>query len=445
MSDVQITHERISFQHQAGLPEVQLRFCACRAGSAGHTYDLVNFSEKAIDRWSVPHISSPKAVDLLRRWMPKEELPLGALSHEDHFRLHYMTPHTAQISCKGQIFVGLGDPYDGICIQVIDTKNHVLHLIPEDFAENLMLYASTGGFSPDGNKWLSVRWPFEDSLSIAKGKKELARCEVVGVHTDSLELETIYRFEGGDRPHQVACSPDGRYVVFAPFKWDQSVPYPSAAIHEDPEGYRRSHEAGITGQKLVTVDLEAGCHWETEIPVPVVGHPHFDALDPQVFYLSAHNICPTTHGMMIEGPAALYRMRLLDGETVIERQYSDERFFRISQHTLFIREGRTMIAVTNLPNHLDLLDGESMTLWRRVEVFSAPPLDFRATGNAICPPYPESCFSVSASRDGRHIVLVSSRDYRIYDVEEDRLLEVTVALHLPEGSRVVGHVRYPGE
>ena len=77
--------------------------------------------------------------------------------------------------------------------------------------------------------------------------------------------------------------------------------------------------------------------------------------------------------MMIEGPAAIYRIRLGEGETVIEGSYSDEGFLRISQHTLFQFGGRTMIAVTNLPNYLDLIDGTSMALWRRVRAFNPRP------------------------------------------------------------------------
>jgi len=439
-----LTHERISFG-QAGVPEIPLLFSACRSGPESYLCDLVDFSEKAIDRWKVPFRTIPRAIELLRQHIPRGRLPLGAASHEEHFRQHYTIPHTAQVCSNGRLFVGLGDPYNGFCIHVIDTADHVLHVVPEDFAENLMLHASTGGFFPDREGWLFVRWPFEDALEIMDGRRELVRCEVGKLGVDGLEIESLYGLETVDRAHQVALSPDGRHVVFAPFKWDLNVPYPPAAIQDDPEGYRRSHDAGIKTHRLVTVDLASERHWETDVPVPVIGHPHFDPVDPAVFYLSAHNICPTGRGMMIEGPAAIYRMRLGEGETVIEGSYSDEGFLRISQHTLFRLGDRTMIAVTNLPNHLDLIDGTSMVLWRRVELFPAPPLDLRATGNALCPPYPDSCLSVSVSEDGGHVVLESSREFRIYDVEGDRLLDAVVPLRLPEGSRVVGHARRPGE
>ena len=445
MPQAATTHERLPFDTQRELPEIDLVFSACRTKPGANFYDLVSFRDRTIDRWTVPFLPVPRAIDLLKQNVPADELPFGASSHEDHFHAHYMTPHTAQFCSDDRLFLGLGDPYNGTCIQVIDTREHRTHVLPEDFAEAPMLYASTGGFTPDGGQWLFVRWPFRDGLDIAGGRSELAECEIGALDTASLKIRTLHRLKAADRAHQVTCSPDGRYLVFSPFKWDLRVPYPAAPIEEEPTGYRRSHEAGIVPCTLVTVDLESGRHWETELTVPVTAHAHFDPADGRAFYFSAHNICPTVQGMMIEGPAAIYKLRIWDGETVIEGEYSDESFFRISQHTVFTFQGRTVVAVTNLPNHLDLIDGESMELWRRRELFPAPPLDLSATGNALCPPYPDLSLSLTASRDGRYVVLESARGWRVYDVEEDRLLDGVVPHRMPENGRPVGHMRTRGE
>ena len=44
MNRLPVLHERISFECQAGLPEMELRLCACRAGPAGHAYDVIDFA-----------------------------------------------------------------------------------------------------------------------------------------------------------------------------------------------------------------------------------------------------------------------------------------------------------------------------------------------------------------------------------------------------------------
>jgi hypothetical protein len=193
------------------------------------------------------------------------------------------------------------------------------------------------------------------------------------------------------------------------------------------------------------VDLIAKRHWKTDIPVPAPAHCEFDPLDPDIFYLSAHHISPAAGGVMIEGPAAIFKMRIREGKTIIEGSYTDKSFFRIRQHMPFLYQGRTLIAATNFPNYLDLIDAGEMVLWRRIELFPAPPLDFSATGNALCPVYPESCFFINPSRDGKYIVIGNSRYFSIYDVERDCMRDGRVPLYLPEGCTAVGHTRSVGE
>jgi hypothetical protein len=198
-------------------------------------------------------------------------------------------------------------------------------------------------------------------------------------------------------------------------------------------------------EKLVTVDLELVRHWRTDIPVPVPAHLEFDPVDPSLFYVSTHHFCPTESDLILEGPASLLKMRIGDGETLIEGEYSDDQFFRMTQHVPFLYQGRVLVAVTNFPNKLDLIDAESMSLWRRIELFPTPPLDLSRTGNVACPTYPGICLSMNPSKDGKYVVLQSSRDFLVYSVEEDRLLAATVPQYLPEGMKPVGHTRLAGE
>jgi len=138
-------------------------------------------------------------------------------------------------------------------------------------------------------------------------------------------------------------------------------------------------------------------------------------------------------------------MRIRAGETVIEGGYSDDQFFRMSQHIPFTFEKRLLIAVTNLPNKIDLIDAETMTLWRRIELFPAPAVDRSRTGNVVCPVYPGSSFAVNPSRDGRFLVLETSEGFIVYSLEEDRLLPAVIPRFLPEGVKGTGHTRlkYP--
>ena len=426
------------------MPRIDLVFSACRIGPDGYFFDVLDFSAGTIDRWSVPFTRIPAAIEQLRKSVPADRVPFG-FSHRAYYENCLMSLHAAHLSPQGKLFVCMGDFFNGFCAHVVDTRLHQTQIFPENFEEDLMLYVSTGDFMPDQKHWLFVRWPFRDSIDILNGNSKNAKCELGRARISDLESDIVYRIDNLDRIHQVTCSPDGRHVVFTPFTWDLNVPYPSVSVDEDPEGYRRSHEAGMKKDELVTVDLQSNRHWQTKIPVSVPAHSEFDPIDPSVFYLSAHNFHPMGDNVMLEGPATLFKMRIRDGETVIDREYSDGQFFRMSQHVPFLYQDRVLVAVTNLPNKLDLIDAESMSLWRRVELFPAAPLDLSRTGNSLCPTYAGSCYSINPSRDGKYIVLENSQNFPIYSVDEDRLLAATVPRYLPKGTKGVGHTRLAGE
>ncbi len=164
----------------------------------------------------------------------------------------------------------------------------------------------------------------------------------------------------------------------------------------------------------------------TRIPVPVPSHMEFDPHEPDVFYISAHNVASfDSTTVMLEGPAAVCKLRIGDGQTVVEDLYSEENFFRITQHVPFQYDGRTLIAVTNDPNKLELVDAKTMTLWRRAEMFPAPQIDFSRTGNAVSPTYPMTCRSINPAADGRYIVLESSTAFGVTTV---RLISVSIGV-----------------
>jgi len=356
-------------------------------------------------------------------------------------------PHVAQLCAdERMMFVSTGQVTSGFCNYVIDTQKHRAFVFPDDFDETFMLYTATGCFTRDRRAWLLVRWPLEQTFDVVGSSRETVDCEIVRIDLPSLEMQSIYELDNADTIHQLSASDDDRHLVFVPFNLTPKVPYPDTSIDDDAEGYRRSHEAGLQKTDLVTVDIHNRRHWRTGIPIPCPAHLEFDPADARVLYVSAHNFSGSPRGeAILEGPGAIFRMRILDGETVVEKHYSDQEFFRITQHMPFRFDDRTLVAVTNMPNKLDILDGENMTLWHREELFPASPLDFSKTGNAVCPVFPKSCWSINPSDDGRYIVLESGSCLMVFDVGRRRLLDLSLSRRIPEGFLGVGHTRLKGE
>jgi hypothetical protein len=449
-------HEVISFGDISGLPDIDSCFTACRTGPDCHGFDVVDFGSKTINRWRVPLFDMPGAVATLQSRIDSNDLPLGCKSHQEYYRDHFMTPHVAQLSPQGFMFISFGILENGFCIVAIDTNTGTAHLLPDSFESDQMLYTSTGGFDSDYNHWMFARWRLDDALDVLEGKSNNGGFEIGQINIADLSIEGLYQADihmekppsFGALPtglHQVTGTSDGRYAVTAPFKCHLNVPYPKATPEEDPQGYRRSHEAGIRLEDMVTIDLKGRTHWTRQVPAPVPAHLEFDPKDPHAFYVSAHNICPDEGGMMLEGPAVLYKMRIVDGDTVIEGSYTDEQFLRITQHTVFSHRDKTMLAVTCFPNKLDFLDAKTMEMCRRVEIFPSPPMEFDETGNVLSPNSARACFSINPSRDGKFIILESAEEFLVYDYEDNRFLDVTVPRHLPDGWTGRGHTRIAGQ
>ena len=441
MKPIPVQHETIEFHDTPGIPEMFVQFGACRKAPDGNFFDIVDFAGKSIERWSVPPISFDRAASRLRQTVNPDKTPLDI----DFLVKEISTAHVVQVSPQGKLLVSRGNFLNGTSFFMIDSETEEGFIMMEGDDEEPMFYTCTGGFSPNYSLWYFVRWPLADTVAILNGDADVARCEIGTVRLATGDVEIVHTLEIDDRIHQITVSPDSRYLVFTSFKADMRVDYPRASFARDPDGYRISHDAGIIPKSVITYDTETGDHWETHVPVPVSAHMEFDSLDPTVFYVSGHNFSINhTPEVIIEGPGAIIKMQIKKGRTVIVGQYAPDDLFRVSQHVPFVWQGNTIIAVTNTPNKLDLVDGKTMELWRREELFPYDALDFLATGSAVSPMPAEAFFSLNPASDGKYIVLETSMSFHFYDVEAACFLNTTMDRFLPEGAGGSGHTRIIG-
>jgi hypothetical protein len=441
MLEVNIDHECIKIEGLSEKLNINVKFGACRSNSKGYFFDIVDFYNRKIDRWSIPLVAIPNAVHLVNSKISEADIPVS----KKFYIKELSTTHVVQASPNGVLFVNRGNFYNGTSISIIDTRNKKAFVFPDDYDKNPMLYTATGGFSPDYDYWYFVRWTLEDSLAIATGKKDTALCEVGRINTETLEYEFVYEIETTDEIHQITCSPNGRYLIFTSFKSILNVPYPDVNWSEDHKGYQKSHDGGIKPQNVITIDLKTKKNWKTEVLVPVSAHMEFDPNDTMVFYVSSHNFSVNrSPEVILEGSGAITKMRITGNSTVIDSVYSDKEFYRLSQHVPFTYQNRTLIAVTNIPNKLDFIDGLTMNLWRQASFFKASPLDFSVTGNVVSPGYEKAFYSINPSVDGRYVVLESSENFHIYDLDSDSFMEFDVSRYLPYGSNGTGHTRLVG-
>ena len=442
MQSIELSHETIEFVTEVDIPCIDVQFGGCRSYSCGHFFDIVDFKKKKIERWSVPHLNIDRAKNQILETVKPDKFPGSA----DFFVKEMLSTHVVQSSPQGKLFVSRGNFLNGTSFYMIDTSTHKAYVINEGDDEEPMFYTCTGGFSPDYTHWYFARWSLSDSAAIMNGELNVATCEIGTINLETGELEIIHVFQNDDRIHQITVSPDNKYLVLTSFKSDMRINYPRTSMDEDPSGYRKSHDAGIIPKSLVTIDLKTKSSWSTEIPCPVSAHMEFDLHDPTIFYVSGHNFSINYRPeVIIEGSGSIIKMQIRDKKTKVIDQYAPNDLYRVSQHVPFSYKGKTIIAVTNTPNKLDLVDGETMTLWHREELFPFENLKFGETGSAVSPMPSKAFFSINPSADGRYIVLESSESFHFFDVETGYFLDATMERFLPPGAKGTGHTRIIGK
>ena len=449
-----VKHEVIEFQSGPELPELDLVFTGCRVGPNGYAFDIVDFSHHRIDRWQLPFIRNRKWPAEIRNTIYNEGLPLGYEDADLYCDEHYMTPHTAQLAPQGKLFATFGVAENGFDIIVVDTRSAESRLVSDE-SDTPRLFTSTGDFDAAYRHFYFASWPTTNTSRNAV-KTVPNRFEIRSLDIDTLEERLHYSFSeeiaGSQvvgvglpkRLHQITMSSDGRYVVCSPFDCDEHTPSPDEPGEGGPAGSGPGGKGAIRLESLVIVDLQESRHWSVEIPVPVPAHMEFDLLHPHVFYASAHNIHAATIGTVLEGPASLFRLEIFDGETKIVGSYTDPNFYRVTQHSVFLHGGRVLVAVTCVPNRLVILDGETMSLWRDVELFEAEPIQFSETG-ALSPENANTCYSLNPSADGRFIVLENASDFIVYDMNRDQVLDARSSRSIPSDYFGRGHTRTAGQ
>jgi hypothetical protein len=389
---------------------------ACSRGSErGISFHDVDFFDMCIRSWFVqfPRISETNA--LFNR------CDSTYTARHLNLRLPFMgtsSMHCCHMSDSGHICAS-----NGFYNYVIDTNSRHLTLFPENFLGcEPMFYSKQGNFSSDSRLWYFVRWPMSGWIDIIEKRRDSLPCQVGRYNLDDHKEEILLTLDFMEDVHDIACSPDDKYAVFSSFKQELVLPFPRSTYFKSPDRYRLSHQSGVKLQELITVDLNTLAYWHTRIPAPVVGHCVFHPDDSRVFYLSAHNLVYHQLSVFLEGPGTIFKLRIEDGRTLIEKEFSDEGFLRIFQHEVFKYRNDTYLAVVSYTNHLYILRASDLSLYKKVEIGPPTDADFSLTGNSLCLNAGSAYFTVNASDDGRFLMIGSASRFIMFDMDEDELI-----------------------
>ncbi len=424
--------EVIPFYLERGTPSIPaLVGNAYQVGGPGgeNIFELADFDRQEYVTWRLPAPPCPLSLKEFSTAVRQDTLPMR-MSHLSYL-LWKRGVHVAQLSPSRRWLVGVR--YNYFFLDILNTETGEMirwHDLPPE--EGLWDYVATGDFDGDKDEFLFVRWPLRDAIQGMRDGTNRVHCQVGRLNLDTLKAEILHEFDFQDRIHQCTISGDGRYMVFAPMRVLRPGGDPRKIKQED---IMRNLQQTVVLDSMATLDLKTGKVWLTKIPFPIPAHFELDPFDPHVFYVSTHSLMPHAEGVLCFQPGTLHKMRILDGETVMEGTYTHPGFVRTTQHCVFAWEGVPYIAATN-QNKLEIIDARSMTLWHCHTIADDPFYDTANFNDPEflkkpfnLPPQPAWCDSVSASGDGKTLVLHLTDRFCLFDMAS---------------KKVIGNVKYRG-
>lgn len=394
------------------------------AGGPGgeNIFELANFESQEYVTWTMPSPDCPLSLRKFGEEVPADRLPMS-MSHLNYL-LWKRGVHVTQLSPSRKWLVGVR--YNFFFLDLLNTETDELirwHDLPP--SEGLWDYVATGDFDGDKDEFLFVRWPVKDTIKGMLDRTNRVRCQVCRLDLNSQKASVIAEFDFQDRIHQCTISDNGRYMVFAPMRMLRPKGDKRKIKRED---LMRNLQETVVLDSMATLDLETGKVWQTRIPYPIPAHFELDPFHSDLFYVSTHSLMPHSEGVLCFQPGTIHKMRIGDGVTEVAGTYTHPGFIRTTQHCAFAYDGKTYIAATN-QNKLEIIDAETMTLWFAHKLGDDPLYDNANFNDPEflkkpfnLPPQPAWCDSVSASGDGKQLILHLKDGFGIFDMAKKEMI-----------------------
>jgi hypothetical protein len=187
------------------------------------------------------------------------------------------------------------------------------------------------------------------------------------------------------------------------------------APREFPKGNIFLYDMNLKGLKKRYIIQDA--------EIPATAHVVFDPRDPNVFYVSMHNISKFMTNVVIHGPGKIVKYEYKDGEISKLGCFTDEKFWRITTHKIFKYRGNVLMAVTVFPNTVYLIDCDTMFLYKntKVELFQCKLHDVKYPFVSITNKDKRIALYLDIADDGEWIYLSGPQYVYYLNVESGKI------------------------
>ena len=350
--------------------------------------------------------------------MAPDDFPYGLT--ESQWWEYSLSPHSYLALGNGNFQIGLN--YSNRFLH-LDTHRAQAHLFDPGVGDEFL--STTNWFDPeDGCLWFAS-WPVKDMLMRHFNPLDNVRVTIWNFSLASSEKKQIWQGNLGDSLHQLALTPDKRFLVLAELGLRPRKP--AAAERAD-------EKQSIAPSEVLVLDLQTNREWRLEMPS--AAHVEFDPEDPSVCYLSGHNIGLIGPKVGIFGSAIINKVRLTPTGPQVIAGFTHPDFYRITTHLVFSRRGKTLIAVSGYPGQIFLIEVSTMTLHGIIEMEVKDKVDTSVSPH-LCR---EDSYGIAASADGRHLLLCTTGLLQVADIDTGQFVLTEKVEGYPESSCFTGHL-----
>jgi len=299
---------------------------------------------------------------------------------------------------------------DGQCQVGLNLFNRFLHLDLNQRSTQLVdpgvgneILSTTNWFdSKTGELWFAS-WPVEDTVRRILHPQKKVRVKIWRLSFHDHHVHQVWQGDFADSLHQLSLSPDHRFLILTEMGVRTQTPTASA-----------NQERGIVPSEILVLDLKTGHSWR--LPMQAAGHVEFDPKNPELCYLSGHNIGLLGVKVGIFGPGTIQKFALKEPGPELLGEFTAPGFHRITTHVVFRHRGKVLIGASGYPHTVFLIDAATMKLHQTLEMDPGEKVDTSQAPH-ICQ---QDSYGIGVSEDGETLLVAGTGFIRVALIAEKR-------------------------
>ena len=396
----------------------RLIIAGLNASNLDEVYFVVDCHRGTVERIQIDTSRErEQLLEYLTTNISKAALPFGFTSHEQMLG-YYLHPHavTQTPSTNNAVVSFKQAPYfrlfnssfseTQLVFHEADSFDHVLsstNSIDERSGE-LMYSRCSGSDKLRRYERTSSRMPVElyrHDLMTGQGSKVMS--------LQDFSLDSI---------HQVSISPTQSFIVGVDMNLEvESEDGLFEGVQErqaDPqaEEFHQYLQAPFLSSGFFVYDLSTTRSW-IEVPSGrCAAHVQHDPLDPEIFYVSLHNMSKLRHSVVCHGPGTICKYRYHNGTLTLLGEFTHPTFYRITTMEAFSRNGEAYLAVTGYASRLFIIRATDLSLAQVIDI-NDDEIPSRAF---VCPKNKDAPLFLSVAECQNYIFMVGNSDITVVEL-----------------------------